>query len=231
MYLFPASEFESETLGGSKTAGVMQEFSIATSTSAPVGRAFAKRAGDFVLAAGLLVFLAPLLVLIAALVRLTSPGPALFKQRRTGLNGKVFQIYKFRTMKVMEDGHLLPARREDARVTGLGSILRKSSIDELPQLLNVLKGEMSLVGPRPHALVHDELYGTLLPNYSERFRARPGITGLAQVTGFRGEIKTIDCLKGRLDADLKYISDWSMIEDVKVLYATAVLIWRDERAY
>jgi putative colanic acid biosynthesis UDP-glucose lipid carrier transferase len=199
--------------------------------SAPVGRSLAKRLFDVMTASGLLVFFAPMMLLIAVLVRATSKGPALFKQRRTGLNGKVFHIYKFRSMTVMEDGNLRPAQRDDARVTKLGAILRRSSLDELPQLFNVVRGEMSLVGPRPHAISHDELYVTLLPTYTERFRARPGLTGLAQVTGFRGEMKTIDCLKGRVEADMRYISEWSLLMDLKVLFRTAVLIWQDERAY
>ncbi len=231
MYLFPASEFEAQTLGGSQTSVAPRDFTIAASDAAPVGRALGKRMFDFTMAACLLLFLAPMLVLIAILVRGTSKGPALFKQRRTGLNGKVFRIYKFRTMTVMEDGRLLPARQEDARVTRMGAILRRSSLDELPQLLNILKGDMSLVGPRPHAISHDELYSTLMPEYSDRFRARPGLTGLAQITGFRGEVKTFDCLKGRVEADLKYIGQWSLLMDIKVLFITALLFWQDERAY
>jgi putative colanic acid biosynthesis UDP-glucose lipid carrier transferase len=231
MYLFPASEFEAQTLGASQATPVAPDFTAAASVTAPVGAAIGKRLFDFTAALGLLLFLAPMLVLIALLVRFTSKGPALFKQRRTGLNGKVFRIYKFRTMTVMEDGRLLPARQEDSRVTRMGAILRRSSLDELPQLLNILKGDMSLVGPRPHAISHDELYSTLMPEYSERFRARPGLTGLAQVTGFRGEVKTFDCLKGRVDADLKYIKDWTLFMDIKVLFVTALLFWQDERAY
>lgn len=231
MYLFPASEFEATSLSGSQSTVAPRDFTVAASDSAPVGRATSKRMFDFTAALGLLLFLAPMLLLIAILVRLTSKGPALFKQRRTGLNGKVFRIYKFRTMTVMEDGRLLPARQEDSRVTRLGAILRRSSLDELPQLLNILKGDMSLVGPRPHAISHDELYSTLMPEYSERFRARPGLTGLAQVTGYRGEVKTFDCLKGRVEADLKYIGQWSLWMDIKVLFVTAMLFWQDERAY
>jgi putative colanic acid biosysnthesis UDP-glucose lipid carrier transferase len=231
MYLFPASEFNSQSTDRSEAVGVSNDFSLSPAPSAPVGRSLAKRLFDLMTASALLVFFAPMMLLIAMLVRATSPGPALFKQRRTGLNGKVFYIYKFRTMTVMEDGRLLPARREDSRVTRVGAILRRSSLDELPQLFNVLRGEMSLVGPRPHAISHDELYCTLLPTYVERFRARPGLTGLAQVTGFRGEMKTIDCLKGRVEADLRYIAQWSLLMDVKVLFTTALLIWQDERAY
>jgi putative colanic acid biosynthesis UDP-glucose lipid carrier transferase len=213
------------------TVGASKDFSLNAAPAAPVGRSWAKRLFDLVMASGLLLFFAPMMLLIALLIRVTSPGPALFKQRRTGLNGKVFYIYKFRTMTVMEDGRLLPARREDTRVTKPGAILRRSSLDELPQLFNVIRGEMSLVGPRPHAISHDELYCTLLPHYTERFRARPGLTGLAQVTGFRGEMKTIDCLKGRVEADLRYIGEWSLIMDLRVLFSTAILIWQDERAY
>jgi putative colanic acid biosynthesis UDP-glucose lipid carrier transferase len=231
MYLFPASDFEAQSVGGPESVGAAKDLSFSSPTSAPVGRSLAKRLFDTMMATGLLVFFGPMMLLIAVLVRTTSKGPALFKQRRTGLNGKVFHIYKFRTMTVMEDGHLLPARRDDSRVTRLGAILRRSSLDELPQLFNVVRGEMSLVGPRPHAISHDELYVTLLPTYTERFRARPGLTGLAQVTGFRGEMKTIDCLKGRVEADLRYISEWSLLMDLKVLFRTAVLIWQDERAY
>ena len=231
MYLFPASEFESQSNGGPRPVGVVQDFNLTSAQSAPVGRSFVKRAFDLAMASALLVFFAPIMLVVAILVRTTSKGPALFKQRRTGLNGRVFHIYKFRTMTVMEDGHLLPASKEDKRVTKVGAILRRSSLDELPQLFNVVRGEMSLVGPRPHAISHDELYVTLLPTYAERFRARPGLTGLAQVTGFRGEMKTIDCLKGRVEADLRYISSWSLLTDIKVLFATAVLIWKDEQAY
>jgi putative colanic acid biosynthesis UDP-glucose lipid carrier transferase len=183
------------------------------------------------MALGLLIFLAPLLITIALLIRATSKGPALFKQRRTGLNGRVFQIYKFRTMTVMEDDEIKAASRDDHRVTPVGAVLRRSSLDELPQLLNVLRGDMSLVGPRPHAVAHDELYSAVMPEYSSRFRARPGVTGMAQITGYRGEIKTMDCLKGRLAADIGYISQWSLLLDLKILAATGVRIWQDDRAY
>src|SRR5205807_2409445 len=138
---------------------------------------------------GLLVFL-PLLVLVMVLIKLESPGPAVFRQRRTGYRGQVFTIYKFRTMTVTEDCQAVrQATKNDARVTAMGALLRKLSIDELPQLVNVLKGDMSIVGPRPHALAHDEYYGALTPTYAARFRAKPGLTGYAQVNGFRGEIR------------------------------------------
>jgi len=196
-----------------------------------VGRALSKRVFDVVAALGLVFFLAPLLIMIAVAIRVTSKGPALFKQRRTGLNGKVFRIYKFRTMSVMEDGDVRAARRDDQRVTPIGAILRRSSLDELPQLFNVLKGDMSLVGPRPHAVAHDELYTAVLPDYPSRFRARPGLTGLAQVTGFRGELTTLESLKGRISADNRYIAHWSLGLDLKILLSTVTKIWDDELAY
>jgi len=197
----------------------------------PVGRSPVKRTFDIGMALALLVLLAPLMICIAIVIRATSSGPALFRQQRTGLNGKVFQILKFRTMRVMEDGPLRAARRDDERVTPAGSILRRSSLDELPQLLNVLRGEMSLVGPRPHALAHDELFVSIAPEYPDRFQARPGLTGLAQISGFRGEIRTPECLSGRLEADLRYVRDWTPLLDLRILAVTAAIVWRDQKAY
>jgi putative colanic acid biosynthesis UDP-glucose lipid carrier transferase len=169
-----------------------------------------------------LILLAPLLGLIAALIRLESPGPALFRQRRTGLGGAPFQIYKFRTMRVAEDGaEIVQASRGDCRVTPLGALLRQSCFDELPQLFNVLKGEMSLVGPRPHALAHDGYYGALIPSYQSRFLVRPGISGLAQVSGFRGQTPNVEAMAGRIDLDLEYIRRWSVALDLRILLQTA----------
>lgn len=190
-----------------------------------------KRLFDVIAAAALLLLLAPLLLAIAVLIRLDTAGPILFRQRRTGFKGDVFAIYKFRTMAVMEDAVLSAATRDDRRVTRVGAILRRTSLDELPQLLNVLKGEMSLVGPRPHAIAHDLTFRVIRPDYQERFEARPGITGLAQVTGHRGEVRDDTCLHGRLDADLAYIRHWSFWLDLKILLATAQRIWDDEKAY
>ena len=231
MYLFPASEFESQSTGGSEPVGVVQDFSRAVSTSAPVGRSIAKRVFDLVMAAGLLLFFAPMMLLVALLVRTNSKGPALFKQRRTGLNGKIFYIYKFRTMTVMEDGRLLPARQKDNRVTPLGSVLRRTSLDELPQLFNVLKGEMSLVGPRPHALAHDARYAALIAGYAERHRVPPGITGWAQVYGHRGETDTLEKMQRRVDHDLFYLANRTLLLDLRILVLTVRTIWRDRNAY
>ena len=191
----------------------------------------AKRAFDAALALALLCFFAPLLLAIAIAVRLDSPGPALFRQRRTGLDGRLFQILKFRTMTVMEDGALTAVSRGDPRVTRIGAVLRRTSLDELPQLLNVVLGDMSLVGPRPHAIAHDERFSQEAPNYVLRFAARPGVTGLAQISGFRGEIVSRECLDGRVDADLRYIRGWSLLLDLRILLATARLVWADDKAY
>jgi putative colanic acid biosysnthesis UDP-glucose lipid carrier transferase len=180
---------------------------------------------------GLLAFL-PLLVLVMVAIKLESPGPAVFRQRRTGYRGRVFTIYKFRTMTVTEDSSSVrQATKGDARITAIGALLRKLSIDELPQLVNVLKGDMSIVGPRPHALAHDEYYGALIPTYAARFRARPGLTGYAQVNGFRGEIRDTRGMCDRVAADNSYIEEWSRSLDLAILARTVPLIFRDPRAY
>jgi len=191
-----------------------------------------KRVVDIVAGlAAILVFL-PLLVCIAVMVRLESPGPAIFKQRRTGHQGQIFTIYKFRTMTVTEDsGDIKHATKGDKRVTAIGAVLRKLSLDELPQFLNVLKGDMSLVGPRPHALAHDDYYGGLIPTYSDRFRAKPGLTGLAQVNGLRGEIQDLRGMRNRIAADNLYIDSWSLGLDIAILAKTALIIFRDPQAY
>lgn len=191
-----------------------------------------KRAFDMIMAFGALMVFLPLLLIIALLIRLESPGPALFRQRRTGLNGRVFTVFKFRTMTVAEDGDTVrQATRGDARVTPLGAILRKFSIDELPQFLNVLRGDMSLIGPRPHALAHDEAWSQAVPSYDLRFRARPGLTGYAAVCGFRGEVRETQAIIDRVTADNEYIDTWSFTLDMKIVWRTLPLIFADSRAY
>ena len=192
----------------------------------------AKRALDFMIAAfALLVFL-PLFMVIAVAVRFESPGNALFRQRRTGLGGKVFTILKFRTMNVSEDdGDIRHATRHDARITTLGLILRKTSLDEIPQLFNVLRGDMSIVGPRPHALAHDDYYGERVATYNQRFRARPGLTGLAQVRGYRGEIHDLKGMADRISADNEYIDSWSLWRDIWLIICTLPLMLKDPNAY
>ena len=191
-----------------------------------------KRFVDMMVASlALLVFL-PLLLVIAIAVRLESRGPALFRQRRTGLNGKIFTIFKFRTMTVAEDhGEIRHATKNDARITPLGLVLRKCSLDELPQLINILRGDMSVVGPRPHAISHDEHYGARIPTYVGRFRARPGLTGNAQVKGFRGEVHELKCMSDRVGADNDYIDHWSLRRDIWIMLCTVPLMFRDPNAY
>jgi lipopolysaccharide/colanic/teichoic acid biosynthesis glycosyltransferase len=191
-----------------------------------------KRLMDVVVAGLGLLFLSPFLLLVTLLIRLESPGPSLFRQRRTGLNGATFIIYKFRTMAVLEDGAVVnQATRHDCRATALGRFLRKTSIDELPNLINVVKGEMSLVGPRPHAVAHDRHWAPLAPGYDGRFMAKPGITGLAQVEGYRGEVRDAECMASRIAYDLQYIRDWSPTLDLKILLRTLMIGPFDPAAY
>ena len=170
-----------------------------------------------------LVILAPLLLTVAVLIKLGSPGTAIFRQMRRGFNGKPFEIWKFRTMTVSENGETVTqATKGDARVTKIGRFLRMTSIDELPQLWNVLRGDMSLVGPRPHALAHDNYYDELISNYIYRHHMKPGLTGWAQVNGFRGETPTIDLMEKRVEYDVWYVSNWSIWLDLKIMARTAV---------
>ncbi len=181
--------------------------------------------------AGLLI-LAPLLVLVAILIVIESPGSPIFRQRRSGYRGAPFVIYKFRTMHVVEDGpNVVQARRADHRVTVVGGLLRRTSVDELPQLVNVLKGEMSLVGPRPHALVHDEYYGGLINDYDGRFKTKPGLTGLAQVSGLRGPTPDVATMAARIEKDLDYIRDWSIFLDLRILLQTGLIFAFHPAAY
>jgi undecaprenyl-phosphate galactose phosphotransferase/putative colanic acid biosynthesis UDP-glucose lipid carrier transferase len=183
-----------------------------------------KRVFDVVSAAGILVLLSPLMVLTALMIKLDSPGPALFRQKRNGFGGTVFSIYKFRSMRVLEDGaRIQQATRDDPRVTRLGRWLRRTSIDELPQLFNVLVGDMSLVGPRPHAVAHNNEYQTVVSNYAFRHHMKPGITGWAQVNGLRGETQTVDLMAKRVECDLWYINHWSLWLDLRIIVKTALM--------
>ena len=198
----------------------------------PVARSAAKRAMDILLSGLALVFFLPILVLAAIAIKFDSRGPVLFRQRRTGLNGQVFMIFKLRSMRVQEDGaDIKHASKKDDRITRVGALLRKTSVDELPQLLNVLKGDMSLIGPRPHALSHDQRYTLLVSGYDQRFRARPGLTGLAQVEGHRGEIHALECMEKRVASDNRYIENWSLWQDVTIILRTIPLVLRDPNAY
>lgn len=191
-----------------------------------------KRAFDICAAGLALLAFLPLLLVIGVAIWMESKGPILFRQQRTGLNGKPFRIYKFRTMLVTEDGpQIRQAVRGDSRVTPLGGLLRKLSLDEVPQLLNVLKGEMSIVGPRPHALAHDIVWAGRVPGYADRFRARPGLTGAAQVNGYRGEVANDEGLFARIDADNAYIDGWSFTGDLTLVARTIPLLFGDAKAF
>jgi lipopolysaccharide/colanic/teichoic acid biosynthesis glycosyltransferase len=179
-----------------------------------------------------LVILSPLLVVVAGLLWCESGAWPIFRQERTGLAGRTFVIYKFRTMRVSEDrGNVAQAIRNDARVTPIGALLRRTSIDELPQLLNILRGDMSLVGPRPHAVAHDNHYGALVPGYYSRFLTKPGLTGLAQVAGFRGRTPQPGDMAARVDKDLEYIRRWSFWLDVEILLRTPLVLTFHPMAY
>ncbi len=187
----------------------------------------AKPALDYVLAGLSLIVWAPVLLMIAAAIKLDSPGPVFFRQRRYGQNNQIFRIFKFRTMTVTEDGPVVvQAKRDDARVTRVGKFLRRTSLDELPQLINVLLGDMSLVGPRPHALAHDEVFEERLDLFSRRRRVKPGLTGWAQVNGYRGETKTIEDIRGRMQHDLYYIDNWSIWLDLEIIARTVFVAAR-----
>ncbi len=191
-----------------------------------------KRGSDIVFASILLLFIWPLLLFIAAGVRMSSPGPILFRQRRYGLYGESINVYKFRTMRVCEDGQAVTqAQRNDPRVTRYGSFLRRTSLDELPQLFNVLAGTMSLVGPRPHAVSHNEEYRKIIAGYMLRHKVRPGITGWAQVNGYRGETETVEKMQRRVEYDLDYLRNWSLRLDLNIMVKTALLVLRDRNAY
>jgi Undecaprenyl-phosphate glucose phosphotransferase len=191
-----------------------------------------KRALDIAVAAFVLCLLAPAFIVIAAAIKLDSSGPVFFQQRRNGYRGREFRIVKFRTMTVQEDGDAVTqARRDDQRVTRVGRWLRKTSFDELPQLLNILRGEMSLVGPRPHAVAHDELYAKLIENYELRQHVKPGVTGWAQVNGLRGETPTVDLMFRRIEFDLWYAANSSVALDLQILARTVSAVLRQDNAY
>lgn len=192
----------------------------------------AKRLGDILFSLVILVLMAPILLGIAILVKATSPGPVIFKQRRYGLNGEEIVVYKFRTMTVLEDGdRVVQAQKGDSRITRLGGFLRRTSLDELPQFVNVLQGRMSIVGPRPHAVSHNELYRKLISGYMVRHKVKPGITGWAQVNGLRGETDTVEKMQKRIDFDIEYLRHWSLRLDVFIIIKTILVVFRDRHAY
>jgi len=195
-------------------------------------RGVIKRVTDVLLTSIVLIPLLPVLAMVALLVKLSSPGPAIFRQRRYGLDGQEITVYKFRTMTVTEDGDkVIQATVGDRRITPVGAVLRRYSIDELPQLINVLQGRMSLVGPRPHAVAHNEQYRKLIKGYMVRHKVLPGITGLAQVNGCRGETSKIEEMQARVEYDLQYLRQWSLALDIWILIKTVLMLRGDKKAY
>jgi putative colanic acid biosynthesis UDP-glucose lipid carrier transferase len=195
-------------------------------------RGVIKRFTDIAFAFSILVVAAPLMLALTVMVRMSSPGPVIFAQRRYGLDGREITVWKFRTMTVLEDGgSIVQASRNDPRITAVGRFMRRYSLDELPQLFNVLQGRMSLVGPRPHAVAHNEEYRKLIKGYMIRHKVPPGMTGLAQVNGCRGETVRIEDMQKRVNYDLEYLRRWTPLLDLKILLLTAVRVVRDEKAY
>jgi putative colanic acid biosysnthesis UDP-glucose lipid carrier transferase len=225
IFLFDLIQARMESIGGIPVVAICE-------TPFHGVPALVKRASDIVIASVFLVVAAPLMLAIALAIKLTSPGPAMFRQRRYGLDGREIVVYKFRTMTVMEDGGVVrQASRNDSRVTPLGAFLRHTSLDELPQFINVLQGRMSVVGPRPHAVAHNEMYRKLIKSYMVRHKVRPGITGWAQVNGLRGETETLDKMKARIEYDLDYLRHWSLKLDIAIIWRTLFVVFRRQNAY
>jgi undecaprenyl-phosphate galactose phosphotransferase/putative colanic acid biosynthesis UDP-glucose lipid carrier transferase len=216
------------------TSSARQQILAVEIQRAPLSGAqrFVKRVMDIVAASLALIFFLPVMVLTAIAIKLDSPGPVIFRQHRKGFNGRQFVIFKFRTMTVQENGPAVAqATRDDPRVTAIGRLLRSASIDELPQLLNVLKGDMSLIGPRPHALAHDNYFENILSDYAFRHHVKPGITGWAQCNGARGATPSLEHISERVTLDLWYINNWSLWLDIQILIKTFIEVLRKRNAY
>jgi putative colanic acid biosynthesis UDP-glucose lipid carrier transferase len=191
-----------------------------------------KRLSDIVLASLILLLISPVLLAVAIGVKLSSPGPVIFKQRRNGLDGEEITVYKFRSMRAQDNGKVVKqATKDDPRITRFGAFIRRTSLDELPQFINVLQGSMSIVGPRPHAVAHNEEYRKLIKAYMVRHKVKPGITGWAQVNGLRGETDTVDKMKARVEYDLEYLRNWSLALDLQIILRTIRLVVFDRHAY
>jgi putative colanic acid biosynthesis UDP-glucose lipid carrier transferase len=191
-----------------------------------------KRGSDIILASMIQIMLLPVMACIAVGVKMSSPGPIIFAQRRYGLNGEEIVVYKFRSMGVCDDGAVVEqAKRNDVRITPFGGFLRRTSLDELPQFFNVLQGRMSIVGPRPHAVAHNEMYRKLIKGYMLRHKVKPGITGWAQVNGLRGETETLDKMRARIEFDLEYLRNWSLALDLWIIFRTVKEVLKKDAAY
>ena len=214
-----------EDMGGVPVVGLM----VAPFTGI---NGFIKRVSDIVLSTLILIMISPILLVLAIGVKMSSPGPIIFRQRRTGLDGEIIEVYKFRSMRTTEDGAVVKqATRDDPRITPFGAVIRKTSLDELPQFVNVLQGRMSIVGPRPHAVAHNEQYRKLVKAYMARHKVKPGITGWAQVNGLRGETDTVDKMAARVEYDLEYLRNWSVGLDLLIIARTVKLVFFDRGAY
>ena len=192
----------------------------------------AKRISDVVLGTIILILISPLLLAVAIGVKLSSPGPVIFRQRRNGLDGDEIVVYKFRSMTSQDNGAVVQqATKNDPRITPFGAFIRRTSLDELPQFFNVLQGSMSIVGPRPHAVAHNEQYRRLIKAYMVRHKVKPGITGWAQVNGHRGETETIEKMQARVEYDLEYLRNWSLGLDLQIIVRTIRLVFFDRHAF
>lgn len=217
-----------------KVSNISGVYSLDLSCSPMDGPArVVKRLEDIVIGGAISLLILPVCLCIALAIKLSSPGPVLFKQYRTGINGRKFKVYKFRSMVVHREtaGDVTQATRNDPRVTRIGAFLRRTSLDELPQFFNVLQGRMSIVGPRPHALAHNEYYKDLVESYMQRHKVKPGITGWAQVNGYRGETDTLDKMQKRVECDLWYIDNWSLVLDIKIIFRTVFKGFVGQTAY
>ena len=211
--------------------GNVHTFSIFSSPFEGFG-AVIKRIEDLIIGFLITLLILPVLCIVALGVKLSSPGPILFKQDRYGLGGRKIKVWKFRSMKVMENsGTVTQATKNDPRVTRFGNFIRRTSLDELPQFINVLQGSMSIVGPRPHAVAHNEEYRVLVDNYMVRHKIKPGITGLAQISGYRGETDTLDKMEKRIEYDIKYLQNWSLSMDIKIIFLTVFKGFVSDTAY
>ncbi|MBP6195834.1 MAG: undecaprenyl-phosphate glucose phosphotransferase [Methyloversatilis sp.] len=191
-----------------------------------------KRIEDIVLSFVILILISPILLAVATGVRMSSPGPVIFRQKRNGLDGEEITVYKFRSMRAMDNGPVVKqATKDDPRITPFGAFIRRTSLDELPQFINVLQGRMSIVGPRPHAVAHNELYRKLIKAYMVRHKVKPGITGWAQVNGHRGETDTVEKMQARVEYDLEYLRNWSLGFDLRIVARTVKLVFFDRNAY
>jgi Undecaprenyl-phosphate glucose phosphotransferase len=225
IYTFDLIQARLDHVGGMPVIGICETPFIGL-------RSVIKRASDIVLALLIQILLLPVMAAIAIGVKLSSPGPVIFAQRRYGLNGEEIVVYKFRSMHVCEDGAVIPqARKDDARITSFGGFLRRTSLDELPQFINVLQGRMSIVGPRPHAVAHNEMYRKLINGYMLRHKVKPGITGWAQVNGLHGETETLDKMRSRIEFDLEYLRNWSLALDLWIIARTVKEVLKKDNAY